>query len=49
MPKTYNQFKKIFYALYKVNCVELKKFNLSKLINIKVNKKEIGSDRLAMQ
>ncbi len=47
VPKTYNQFKKIFYALYKVNCVELKKFNLSKLINIKVNKKEIGSDRLA--
>ena len=33
--------------MYKVNCVELKKLNLSRLINIKVNKKEIGSDRLA--
>ena len=47
VPKTFSQIKKIFYNLYKVNCVELKKLNLSKLINIKVNKKEIGSDRLA--
>ena len=47
VPKTFNQIKKIFYNLYKVNCVELKKLNLSRLINIKVNKKEIGSDRLA--
>ena len=46
-PKTFSQIKKIFYNLYKVNCVELKKLNLSRLINIKVNKKEIGSDRLA--
>ena len=47
VPKTFNQIKKIFYSLYKVNCIELKKLNLSRLINIKVNKKEIGSDRLA--
>ena len=47
VPKTFSQIKKIFYNLYKVNCVELKKLNLSRLINIKVNKKEIGSDRLA--
>ena len=47
VPKTFNQIKKIFYNLYKVNCVELKKLNLTRLINIKVNKKEIGSDRLA--
>ena len=47
VPKTFNQIKKIFYSLYKVNCIELKKLNLSKLINIKVNRKEIGSDRLA--
>ena len=47
VPKTFIQIKKIFYNLYKVNCVELKKLNLSRLINIKVNKKEIGSDRLA--
>ena len=47
VPKTFTQIKKIFYNLYKVNCVELKKLNLTSLINIKVNKKEIGSDRLA--
>ena len=47
VPKTFNQIKKIFFNLYKVNCIELKKLNLSKLISIKVNKKEIGSDRLA--
>ena len=47
VPKTFNQIKKIFFNLYKVNCIELKKLHLSKLINIKVNKKEIGSDRLA--
>ena len=47
VPKTFNQMKKIFFNLYKVNCIELKKLNLSKLISIKVNKKEIGSDRLA--
>ncbi len=46
-PKTFSQIKKIFFNLYKVNCIELKKLNLSKLININVNKKEIGSDRLA--
>ena len=48
VPKTFTQIKKIFYNLYKVNCVELKKLNLTRLINIKVNKKEIGSDRLAI-
>ena len=47
VPKTFSQIKKIFYNLYKVNCFELKKLNLTRLINIKVNKKEIGSDRLA--
>ena len=47
VPKTFSQIKKIFFNLYKVNCVELKKLNLTRLINIKVNKKEIGSDRLA--
>ena len=47
VPKTFNQIKKFFFSLYKVNCIELKKLNLSKLISIKVSKKEIGSDRLA--
>jgi len=47
VPKTFKQIKKIFFNLYKVNCIELKKLNLTRLINIKVDKKEIGSDRLA--
>ena len=47
VPKTFSKIKKIFFNLYKVNCIELKKLNLTRLINIKVNKKEIGSDRLA--
>ena len=47
VPKTYIEIKKILFNLYKINCIELKKINLSKLINIKVNKKQIGSDRLA--
>ena len=47
VPKTFSQIKKIFFNLYKVNCIELKKLNLSRLVNIEVNKKEIGSDRLA--
>ena len=47
VPKTFKLIKKIFFNLYKVNCIELKKLNLTRLINIKVDKKEIGSDRLA--
>ena len=47
VPKTFKLIKKILFNLYKVNCIELKKLNLTRLINIKVNKKEIGSDRLA--
>tara|TARA_Y100000992_G_scaffold294544_1_gene254421 strand:- start:344 stop:1084 length:741 start_codon:yes stop_codon:yes gene_type:complete len=47
VPKTFTQIKKNFYDLYKINCIELKKIDLSKIINIKVNRNEIGSDRLA--
>ena len=47
VPNIYNEIKKILFSLYKIKCIELKKINLSKLINIKVNKKQIGSDRLA--
>ena len=31
----------------KIKCIELKKLNLNKIIKIKVNRKQIGSDRLA--
>ena len=36
-----------FFADYKIKCYELKKLKLNKLIKIKVNYKQIGSDRLA--
>ena len=47
VPKIYTEIKKILFSLYKIKCIELKKINLTKLINIKVNKKQVGSDRLA--
>ena len=45
-----NVFKKIKLFLknkVKIRCLELKQLNLKKLIKIKVNKKQVGSDRLA--
>ena len=39
--------KKYIKQFYKINCLELKDLNIEKLIKIKVNKKQIGSDRLA--
>ena len=39
--------KKTIKEITKLNCVELKTCNLKKFINIKVNRKQIGSDRLA--
>ena len=45
-----NIYKKIKYTLkykLKINCIELKQINLSKIIKIQVNKKQIGSDRLS--
>ena len=47
VPKPYNQIKIFFNKIYKIKCHELKKLNLNKLIKIKVNYKQIGSDRLA--
>ena len=32
---------------FKIRCFELKNLNLNKIINIKVNRKQVGSDRLA--
>ena len=32
---------------FKAKCIELKKLNLNKIMKIKVNRKQIGSDRLA--
>jgi len=47
VPKAFNQIKKIFYQKLKIKIFELKDLDLKKMINIKVNYKQIGSDRLA--
>ena len=47
VPKSFNEIKSFFIKNYKIKCYELKTLDLSQLINIKVNYKQIGSDRLA--
>ena len=47
VPKSFDKIKKFFNRRYKIKTYELKDLNLKKLINIKVNYKQIGSDRLA--
>ena len=47
VPKSYDEIKNFFNKIYKIKCQELKKLKLNKLIKIKVNYKQIGSDRLA--
>ena len=47
VPKTFKIIKKHITRHYKIKCFELKDLKINKLIKIKVNKKQIGSDRLA--
>ena len=47
VPKTFIIIKLFFKKFYKIKCFELKGLPLKDLIKIKVNKKEVGSDRLA--
>jgi type III pantothenate kinase len=47
VPKSFNEVKNFFNKTYKIKCHELKKLKLNRLIKIKVNYKQIGSDRLA--
>ena len=47
VPKIYEIINSFLTNIIKINCIELKEINLNKIINIKVNKKQIGSDRLA--
>ena len=47
VPKSYRLIKKYFFKRTKVRCVEIKNLNLKSLIKIKVNYKQVGSDRLA--
>ncbi len=43
----YNQFSSYFKLNFDKKIVEIKNLKLNKLIDIKVNKKQVGSDRLA--
>ena len=45
--KNFSIYKKLYKKKYKIKCFELKDLKLNRLIEIKVNKKQIGSDRLA--
>ena len=47
VPKSFNEIKNFFIKTYKIKCYELKDLELNRLIKIKVNYKQIGSDRLA--
>ncbi|MDC3139336.1 type III pantothenate kinase [Candidatus Pelagibacter sp.] len=47
VPSSYKIIKKNIKEITKLNCKELKSCNLTKFINIRVNRKQIGSDRLA--
>ena len=47
VPKSFKEIKNFFNKTYEIKCHELKKLKLIKLVKIKVNYKQIGSDRLA--
>ena len=47
VPKSFNLIKKFLEKRSMIKCYEIKELNLKSLINIKVNYKQVGSDRLA--
>ncbi len=47
VPNVYTQLKSYIKKKLKKNCYEIKEQNLKKIINIKVNIKQVGSDRIA--
>jgi len=47
VPKSFKMIKFFFQKFYKIKCLELKNLPLNHLIKIKVNKKQVGSDRIA--
>ena len=47
VPKIFSLIKKYFFKRTKVRCYEIKDLNLKSLIKIKVNFRQVGSDRLA--
>ena len=46
VPKVFKYFK-IYFKKKKIKCFELKDLNIKKIINIKVNYNQVGSDRIA--
>ncbi len=46
VPKVYKLIKKFFFNKLNIRIYEVKDFNLKKIINIRVNNKQVGSDRL---
>ncbi len=46
VPKTFNMIKKFLSKKVKLKCFEVKNLNLKSLIKIKVNYKQVGSDRI---
>ena len=46
VPKSYNMIKKLLSKKTKLKCYEVKNLNLKSLIRVKVNYKQVGSDRL---
>jgi len=47
VPVAYKNIKMFIEKSIRIKCIELKKLKLNNLLKIKVNKKQIGSDRLA--
>ena len=47
VPLAYKEIKKFISKSVNVKCIELKQLRLNNILKIKVNKKQIGSDRLA--
>ena len=46
VPKSFNLIKKFISKKTKINCYEVKNLNLKSLIKIKVDYKQVGSDRI---
>ena len=46
VPKAFKYFK-VYFKKKNIKCFELKDLNIKKIINIKVNYKQVGSDRIA--
>ncbi len=47
VPSAYKKLKNFLKNKYDINCSELKKKNFSKLVKLKVNRSQVGSDRIA--